>query len=280
MISFACDGGGVGPHFDSYDVFLLQASGQRRWQIGAGSDQRLVKDAPLKILSNFTCEQEYLLEPGDMLYLPPQYAHDGVAIGECMTYSIGFKAPDALTLVKEVLLRYLDRLAEDESLHPVIYSDRTQKATQEPGMIPVSLQNFAMTHMHKLLSDQEEFKRSLGEYLSEPKDHVWFEQCQDQGRELDGGDDISSWLSDSAQQTLHVSSKTQLLYDQATIYINAESVGATGLEGEILKKLANQRFLLPRDLKKLAQKSPKRLKSILSLLGEWLENGWVRLGQE
>ncbi|MFN0005820.1 MAG: JmjC domain-containing protein [Burkholderiaceae bacterium] len=280
MISFACDGGGVGPHFDSYDVFLLQASGQRRWRIGAGSDQRLVKDAPLKILSNFTCEQEYLLEPGDMLYLPPQYAHDGVAIGECMTYSIGFKAPDALTLVKEVLLRYLDRLAEDESLFPVIYSDRTQKATQEPGMIPVSLQNFAMTHMHKLLSDQEEFKRSLGEYLSEPKDHVWFEQGQDQGRELDGGDDLSSWLSDSAQQTLHVSSKTQLLYDQATIYINAESVGATGLEGEILKKLANQRFLLPRDLKKLAQKSPKRLKSILSLLGEWLENGWVRLGQE
>jgi len=276
MISFACDGGGVGPHFDSYDVFLLQASGQRRWRIGACTDHRLVKDAPLKILSNFTCEREYILEPGDMLYLPPQYAHEGVAVGECMTYSIGFKAPDALILVKEVLLRYLDRLADDASLSQVIYSDRTQKATQEPGMIPASLQNFAMMHMDKLLSNREEFKRSLGEYLSEPKDHVWFEQ----GHGHDVAEELSIWLNGPVQNTLQVSSKTQLLYDQATIYINAESMGASGLEGEILKKLANQRFILPSDLKKLAEQSPKRLKSIMGLLGEWIANGWVHLVQD
>ncbi|MFX5622612.1 cupin domain-containing protein, partial [Acinetobacter baumannii] len=86
----ATDGGGVGPHFDSYDVFLLQAHGQRRWRISAQDDLTLEEGVPLKILSHFEAEQEFVLEPGDMLYLPPQYAHDGVAIGECMTYSVGF----------------------------------------------------------------------------------------------------------------------------------------------------------------------------------------------
>lgn len=86
MISFATDGGGVGPHFDSYDVFLLQAHGKRRWRISAQEDLTLIPDLPLKILANFRPEEEFVLEPGDMLYLPPHYAHDGVAEGDCMTY--------------------------------------------------------------------------------------------------------------------------------------------------------------------------------------------------
>jgi 50S ribosomal protein L16 3-hydroxylase len=79
MISFATPGGGVGPHFDSYDVFLLQASGRRRWKIGRQKDLTLQEGVPLKILQNFEPEQEFVLEAGDMLYLPPRYAHDGVA---------------------------------------------------------------------------------------------------------------------------------------------------------------------------------------------------------
>ena len=93
MISYATDGGGVGPHFDSYDVFLLQVHGQRRWRIGQLSDPTLQADVPLKILTNFVPEHEWVLEPGDMLYLPPRYAHDGIAEGECQTYSIGFRSP-------------------------------------------------------------------------------------------------------------------------------------------------------------------------------------------
>ncbi len=273
MISFATDGGGVGPHFDSYDVFLLQASGRRRWRIGAGTDLRLVKEAPLKILSNFSYDQEYVLEPGDMLYLPPQYAHDGVALGECMTYSIGFKAPESKTLVKEVLVRYLDRLSEDESLSPVLYSDPQQKATQEPGLIPVTLQNFALKHMEKMLSNRDEFMRSLGEYLSEPKDHVWFESSLEQ----DGAKRLFGWMQGASHQALCVSSKTELLYDQSTIFINAESIGATGLEGDILRKLANQRFIVPTDLEKLAKKSEARLNALMDLLSEWLDCGWIML---
>jgi 50S ribosomal protein L16 3-hydroxylase len=275
MISYATDGGGVGPHFDSYDVFLLQASGQRRWRIGAHAHAQWVQDAPLKILSDFTHEEEFVLEAGDMLYLPPQYAHDGVAIGECMTYSIGFKAPDALSLVREVLVRYLDRLSEEESLKGVLYSDATQKATEEPGLIPRTLQNFALQHMKKLLSNREEFMRSLGEYLSEPKDHVWF----DPAPELDGPAQLTLWLEESPHQALLVSRKTQMLYDEATVFINGESLVASGLEGQILKKFANQRFILPHDLEKLSKKSSARLQQMMDLLGTWLEDGWIEFGE-
>ncbi|WP_415830141.1 cupin domain-containing protein, partial [Bordetella pseudohinzii] len=104
MISIASDGGGVGPHFDSYDVFLLQAAGKRRWRYGRQKDLSLQPDLPLKILSRFEPEHEAVLEPGDMLYLPPQAAHDGVALGDdCMTISIGFRAPTQAALARGLL---------------------------------------------------------------------------------------------------------------------------------------------------------------------------------
>jgi 50S ribosomal protein L16 3-hydroxylase len=103
MISYASDGGGVGPHFDSYDVFLLQAQGRRRWRIGRQDDLSLVPGLPLKILANFVPQEEYVLEPGDLLYLPPRYAHDGIAQGECQTYSIGFRAPARGELARGLL---------------------------------------------------------------------------------------------------------------------------------------------------------------------------------
>ena len=97
MISWASDGGGVGPHFDSYDVFLLQVQGRRRWRIGRMRDAELEPDVPLRILRRFEPEHEYVLDAGDMLYLPPEWAHDGVAVGrDCMTYSIGMRAPQQI----------------------------------------------------------------------------------------------------------------------------------------------------------------------------------------
>ena len=106
MMSYASDQGGVGPHFDSYDVFLLQAQGQRRWHISAQKNLDLIAGLPLKILSDFVAEQEFVLNPGDMLYLPPHIAHDGVALGECMTYSIGFRAP-AYQELGEAFLQFM-----------------------------------------------------------------------------------------------------------------------------------------------------------------------------
>ena len=100
MISYASDGGGVGPHFDSYDVFLLQVHGAREWRIGRIAEPELQAGVPLKILTNFRAERTWVLQPGDMLYLPPRWAHDGVARGECMTCSIGFRAPSRRRIAK------------------------------------------------------------------------------------------------------------------------------------------------------------------------------------
>ena len=112
MISYATDGGGVGAHFDSYDVFLLQVHGKRRWRIGAQRDLSLKPGLPLKVLQHFDAEEEWVLEPGDMLYLPPHIAHDGVAEGECMTASIGFRAPSTQELTGQFLYHLAERAGD------------------------------------------------------------------------------------------------------------------------------------------------------------------------
>src|SRR5690606_7701399 len=121
MISVASDQGGVGPHFDSYDVFLLQAHGQRHWRISTQKDLSLHDNLPLRILRNFQAEEEYILEPGDMLYLPPHVAHDGIAMGDCMTISIGFRAPTLAVLARGVLEaagdQLMARIGEDPGLY-------------------------------------------------------------------------------------------------------------------------------------------------------------------
>ena len=104
MVSFACPGGSVGPHFDQYDVFLLQVEGARLWQIGGhcDGDSPLQADCPLRVLESFSSQQEWLLEPGDMVYLPPGIAHWGVAETECLTYSIGFRSPSIADLLGDL----------------------------------------------------------------------------------------------------------------------------------------------------------------------------------
>lgn len=113
MVSYAADGGSVGPHFDYYDVFLLQGAGRRRWQIGAecDGDCPLVANTALKILQHFEPVDEWVLEPGDMLYLPPKVAHHGVAIGECTTFSVGFRAPAASEMLDDLATELLSGIA-------------------------------------------------------------------------------------------------------------------------------------------------------------------------
>ena len=114
MLSYAVDKGSVGPHFDYYDVFLLQASGRRRWKIGQRCDAGtpLRTDTELRILRDFRVEAEYVVEPGDLLYIPPGVAHWGVAEGECITWSIGFRAPSHADILQEVGTRAAGRSAE------------------------------------------------------------------------------------------------------------------------------------------------------------------------
>ena len=173
MLSYASDGGGVGPHLDSYDVFLMQVQGRRRWRIGRARDRALVEGVPLKILRHFEPEHEWLLEPGDMLYLPPLWAHDGVAVGECMTASVGFRAPGAAELARELLPRLAEAIEPADSAR--LYRDARQPATAAPGCIPPALQAFAAHALQRALRDPDGLDRALGRMLTEPKASVWFD---------------------------------------------------------------------------------------------------------
>lgn len=228
MISFASDGGGVGPHFDRYDVFLFQAHGQRRWRIGRQRDLRLDPDAPLKILRNFEPADEYLLGPGDMLYLPPLWAHEGEAVGECLTYSVGFRAPDAAGLARELLLRLADS-ADADAAGGRLYRDAAQPAVEAPAAIPQALQVFARSALEKLLHAPHALSRALGEALSEPKPSVWFESAQ-KG-------------SGTLAAAVRLDRRTRMLYDERHLFINGESLRLRGRDARLLRQLADTRRL-------------------------------------
>ncbi len=253
MISYATDGGGVGPHFDSYDVFLLQAQGQRRWRIGPQRDLRLREDLPLKILSHFTPEAEWVLEPGDLLYLPPRYAHDGIAIGECMTWSIGFRAPRQDELAQELLARLADRAADE--LSPTLYQDAGQRPTAQPAKMPANLQTFAHAAVEALLRQPRLLDQCLGEYLTEPKPQVWFDapvRVPRLGR----------------HQGVKLDRRSQMLYDRTHIYLNGESWRAAGDDARWMRRLADVREL---SASELGQTSA----AVRDLLSDWLGAGWL-----
>ena len=250
MVSYATDGGGVGPHFDSYDVFLLQAHGQRRWRIGKQKDLSLQPGMPLKILAHFEPEMEFVLNPGDMLYLPPRYAHDGISEGECMTYSIGFRAPSRSELAGELL----QRLAEDagDAVGEGLYADPKQAAVAQAGQIPDTLVAFARKALEDALRDPLALQRVLGEYLTEPKGHVLFDA--EATGEADAG--------------LVLDRRTRMAYDAKHVFINGESFLASGRDAQLMRLLADERVLGATSVKRLS--APAR-----ELVQDWLEAGWI-----
>lgn len=166
MISFAAPGGGVGPHFDNYDVFLLQAHGHRRWQIGqmCDADSPLLPHADLKILAQFEPTDEWVLAPGDMLYLPPCLAHCGTAEDDCMTYSVGFRAPSAA----EVLTHFTDFLGQflpDEER----YSDADVQPSEDPNQIQRDALERLKALLNEHMSDERLLMTWFGQFMTEPK---------------------------------------------------------------------------------------------------------------
>ncbi len=279
MISFATTGGGVGPHFDSYDVFLLQASGSRRWKISKQKDLTLQADVPLKILQNFEPEEEFLLQAGDMLYLPPGYAHDGIAeaayqpdgkAADCMTYSIGFRAPAQRELAAELLHRLAEfsEDAQEESgeevglsakrktaRKPVMYRDPDQLATATPAALPAALVGFATAVVMQALQDPLAVACTLGEYMTAAKPSVWFDETTD------------AWMP-TGTTGIGLDARTRMMYDAHYIFINGESYRARGADARLMQRLADQRALSAWELKKASPAAQ-------DLLADWHEAGWL-----
>ena len=220
MVSYATPGGGVGPHVDSYDVFLLQAGGRRRWRVG---------------------KKEYIARPGDLLYLPPLVEHDGVALDECYTYSIGFRAPRGA----ELGAAFLDWLHE-RGLPDALYEDPGLSPARHPARIPAEMLSFAEKTLKRIRWSRGDVADFLGRYLSAPKPHVVFRAARP-GR----GD-------------VRLDPKTQLLYLGGRFFINGESFVARKSQVAPLMRLADRRRL-----------ERASLAPIASLIAEWRRSGYV-----
>lgn len=166
MVSFAPRGGSVGPHVDGYDVFLIQGRGRRRWQVSTRDPGDLRAGLDLRILKRFRPEAEWVLEPGDMLYVPPGVAHHGVSLEDALTYSVGFRAARRV----DVLLRVLARAA-DSADRERLYEDADLRPAREPGEIDEAalrrLRAIVRAESGRALS--HDFARLMGELLTEPR---------------------------------------------------------------------------------------------------------------
>jgi 50S ribosomal protein L16 3-hydroxylase len=231
MVSYAPKGGGVGPHFDSYDVFLLQGLGHRRWQISTQADRSLIAGAPLRILRNFRVEQEWVLEAGDMLYLPPHCAHNGIAEDDCMTYSIGFRTPAYQELAEQFLVYLQDRIEVDG-----MYADPGLKTQQHPSGISAAMLDQVERAIKQVRWDKEDIANFLGCYLSEPKPHIFFDPP---GRPLSP----AKFRQAIQKRGIRLDLKSQMLCHAGWIFINGEAHQPDQLDYPQLRTLADEREL-------------------------------------
>ncbi|MDZ4097406.1 MAG: cupin domain-containing protein [Methylophilaceae bacterium] len=257
MVSFAPNGGGVGPHFDSYDVFLLQGQGKRRWRISQQTDLSLVDDAPLRILQNFETEQEYLLAAGDMLYLPPHVAHWGVAVGDCMTYSIGFRAPSA----QELGMQFLSFLQDNMSLTGM-YTDHNLALQKHPAELSVDMVKRVNAMLKKIRWNKDMVAGFLGAYLSEPKPHIIFDRPKRTS--------FKTFKNKLSAKGLKLNLKSQLLFYENQFFINGERVEMQANWLVCLKYLADNRYLPPAMIKQALLDE-----ALLMCLYNWYQVGYL-----
>jgi 50S ribosomal protein L16 3-hydroxylase len=257
MVSYAAPGGGVGPHLDSYDVFLLQGTGRRRWRLSAESRHEFEPDAPLRILRRFRADQEWVLGPGDMLYLPPGWAHEGTALDACLTCSIGFRAPSRAELAAE----FLAWLAGRVDL-PGLYEDPGLRPPANPAEIPRGLMLAAAGAVRAARWNDKDLTAFVGSYLTAPKPRVEFaaprrplpparfaQRCRDGGVVLDA--------------------RSQLLFRGRTFFVNGEPFTAARALVPGLKALAGARRL---------GRGRRLPAGLCDLLYRWYLSGWVRPG--
>lgn len=258
MISFAPKEGGVGPHFDSYDVFLLQGQGHKRWQVSQQRDHALIPDAPLRILQRFKMEQEWILGPGDMLYLPPGYAHYGIGLNDNLTYSIGFRAASHQELLVQFLIHLQDRVTAEG-----MYEDPDLKPQKHSAEISDTMINKVTSAINQLTWSKDDITQFLGSYLTEPKPHIFFDPP---ARPLS----LAKFQQAVEKKGLHLSLKSQLLFAGERLFMNGEEVCATGAALKLLIRLANERAL---------SGSGALPTAAGEMLYDWYQAGYVLLGE-
>ncbi len=259
MVSYAPRGGGVGPHFDSYDVFLLQGTGHRRWQISTQAARALSGGAPLRILKVFRGEQEWVLEAGDMLYLPPQCAHNGIAEDDCMTYSIGFRTPAYQELAEQFLVYLQDRIEVDG-----MYADPDLKTQQHPSEISAAMLRQVGQAIDRVRWDREDIANFLGCYLSEPKPHIFFKSPKPVLS-------AARFVQAIQKHGLVLALKSQMLCHSGSVYMNGEAHRTTRQDYPVLRALADERELFS---------LPGLSTETAGLLYQWYLDGYISMSPD
>jgi len=256
MVSYAVPGGGVGPHADSYDVFLLQGPGRRVWRLARPRDYALVAGAPLRLIADFEAEEEILAEPGDLLYLPPGWGHDGVALDSCFTYSIGFRAPRGA----ELGAAFLDWL-HARGLPEREYRDPGLRPGARGARIPAAMLRHAAAALARIRWSHADVADFLGEYLSTLKPHVSFAPRR---RTLAR----RAFARRLARADAVLDRKTQLLYLGRRFYLNGDALEPRPAQRAPLAALADARRIAGRSLVR---------GGLLELASEWYHDGVLHL---
>jgi len=257
MVSYAVDGGGVGPHFDNYDVFLLQGIGKRRWQIADQQDHTLVEGAPLRLLRDFRTVHDWMLEPGDLLYLPPHWAHYGIAVGECTTYSVGFKSPTA----QELAYGFLDWLAEHLDLQGM-YADPDLKLQDNSAEISPAMIEQVAHMLNGIRWTRADIAAFLGGYLTEPKPNVFFDP-PDEPLER------AAFVHTLKTRGGKLDARTLLLWsEEAGFHINGEPFTVAAGDRETLAALAHRRRI---------DAGQKLSPGLTDLLHAWHKDGFLHV---
>lgn len=247
MMSYAVTGGSVGPHYDYYDVFLIQISGERQWQVGQLCHDKspLLEGLPVRILKEFQCRQTWHTKPGDMLYLPPGVAHHGVALDDdCLTLSIGFRAPSYSDLISEYS-HYLGELLPGS----LRYEDKALTSRLSDGLHSGMLCEEDVDRVQALLTelikDRQQLKRWMAGYLSLPK-----------------YDDVDLVTTDANSQTVlqNLQQQHALQRDESSrfimlaiegddcLFINGEHFPVPDQSAALAHLIASRRFLSAQDV--------------------------------
>lgn len=256
MVSYAAPGGGVGPHYDSYDVFLLQGAGRRRWQVGTQRDLELDPRAPLRILRRFRAEDDWVLGPGDMLYLPPGVAHHGVALDACTTWSIGFRAPANRELAAEFLMALADQVGFEG-----LYADPGLGPTRHPGRIGADMLDATVALLARIRWARADVEDFLGCYLSEPKPGVCFDPPR-------AARSPARFAASVQTRGVALDLRTRMLYGRRALYVNGETCRFPRGVPEALRELADRRRLGP------GRYGP----ALTGLMRDWHGTGFLHLG--
>jgi 50S ribosomal protein L16 3-hydroxylase len=249
MVSYATTGGGVGAHIDSYDVFLLQGQGQRRWRISQQIDLSLVPKLPLKILKNFVAQEEWVLNPGDMLYLPPNIAHEGIALSDdCLTYSIGYRSPRLHDALDDLLGMLNNEEGDDDSPQLIL------------NAVTPNIQSAQLTD-----SDIHCYRHAINNWLN---DFVLEEHLGCLLTRSNRDHAVATPRANiNLKINLNLSAGTRMLYSPKFIFIEGFAFAAAGLDWNILSSLANKRYLTTDELTQLS-------KDALDIVQDWLQEGW------